>query len=230
MRSRTASCRGRLAREKTSPPAGKQRAYVATEAQVWALYHAFPERLRAAVLLGAFLGARDAEACGLRMDDLDLMRGVWQPTAQYPAEPLKTEKSRTAVPFGNALALELSAHVGETEGLRRGDWFLCNEWGAQLAPCALQRAMRAARVKVPGLPPAFRFQDLRHYYASMLIASGADVKVVRARMRHASAKTTLDTYSHLWPDSDDSTRAVIDAAMTARAEALADSLRTEAGS
>ncbi len=38
------------------------------------------------------------------------------------------------------------------------------------------------------------------------------MKLVQARMRHASAKTTLDTYSHLWPDSDDSTRAAIDAA------------------
>ena len=35
--------------------------------------------------------------------------------------------------------------------------------------------------------------------ASLLIASGADVKVVQARLRHASAKTTLDTYGHLWP-------------------------------
>ena len=59
----------------------------------------------------------------------------------------------------------------------------------------------------------------------MLIASGADVKVVQARLRHASAKTTLDTYSHLWPDSDDSTRAAIDSAMTARA----DYLRTAGG-
>lgn len=114
-----------------------------------------------------------------------------------------------------------------TEGLRRDEWFLCNKWGEQLGPWALQRAMRTARAKVPGLPTGFRFQDLRHYFASMLIASGADVKVVQARMRHASAKTTLDTYSHLWPDSDDSTRAAIDAAMTARAESLADHLRTE---
>jgi integrase len=50
--------------------------------------------------------------------------------------------------------------------------------------------------------PGFRFHDLRHYFASLLIASGADVKVVQARLRHASAKTTLDTYGHLWPDSD----------------------------
>jgi integrase len=61
----------------------------------------------------------------------------------------------------------------------------------------------------------------------MLIASGADAKVVQKRLRHASAKTTLDTYAHLWPDSDDSTRAAIDVVMTARAEILADSLRTQ---
>jgi NAD(P)-dependent dehydrogenase (short-subunit alcohol dehydrogenase family) len=46
----------------------------------------------------------------------------------------------------------------------------------------------------------FGFHDLRHFYASLLIASGANVKVVQARLRHASASTTLDTYSHLWPD------------------------------
>jgi integrase len=73
---------------------------------------------------------------------------------------------------------------------------------------------------VPGLPAAFRFHDLRHYLASLLIASGADVKVVQARLRHASARTTLDTYGHLWPDSDDSTRAAIEAVMAARADCL----------
>ncbi|HVE29423.1 MAG TPA: hypothetical protein VNC80_05115, partial [Mycobacteriales bacterium] len=59
-----------------------------------------------------------------------------------------------------------------------------------------------------------------------LIASGADVKVVQSRLRHASAKTTLDTYSHLWPDADESTRAAVGAVLTARA----DSLRTDTGS
>lgn len=76
--------------------------------------------------------------------------------------------------------------------------------------------MRWARANVSGLPPAFGFHDLRHYLASMLIASGADVKVVQARLRHASARTTLDTYAHLWPDSDESTRSAIDAVMQAR--------------
>jgi hypothetical protein len=54
----------------------------------------------------------------------------------------------------------------------------------------------------------------------MLIASGADVEVVRARLRHASAKTTLNTYAHLWPDIDESTRAAIDSVVAARADYL----------
>jgi integrase len=47
-----------------------------------------------------------------------------------------------------------------------------------------------------------------------LIASGADVKVVQHRLRHASAKTTLDTYGHLWPDRDESTRTAVEQAMS----------------
>jgi hypothetical protein len=34
----------------------------------------------------------------------------------------------------------------------------------------------------------------------------------------ASAKTTLDTYGHIWPDRDESTRAAVDAVIAARAE------------
>jgi integrase len=80
--------------------------------------------------------------------------------------------------------------------------------------------MRVARVKVPGLPDGFRYHDLRHYLASLLIASGADVKTVQARLRHASAMTTLDTYGHLWPDRDESTRAATEAVFPARADYL----------
>src|SRR5215467_13010621 len=43
----------------------------------------------------------------------------------------------------------------------------------------------------------------------------ADVKTVQARLRHASAKTTLDTYGDIWPDRDESARAAVDAVVTA---------------
>jgi integrase len=35
------------------------------------------------------------------------------------------------------------------------------------------------------------------YQAAFLLASTADTKNVQVRMRHASARTTLDTYGHL---------------------------------
>lgn len=58
-----------------------------------------------------------------------------------------------------------------------------------------------------------RFHELRHFYASTLIADGQSVKVVQARLGHATAAETLDTYSHLWPDDEDRTRAALDAAL-----------------
>ena len=84
---------------RTSPAAGKQRAYVASTEHVWVLHDAMPEHLRPAILLGAFAGLRLAEACGLRVADVDFMRGVVSAVVQYPAQPLKTETSRTAVPM-----------------------------------------------------------------------------------------------------------------------------------
>lgn len=201
---------------RTSPPRAKQRPYVATTEQIWALYAAVPERLRAAILLGAFAGLRKAESAGLRVADVDFMRGIVNPTVQYPAEPLKTETSRTPVPIPRSLANVLSAHVARWPS----DHLLCDEHGEQVGPWLLDRAVRAARGQVDGLPTGFRYQDLRHYYASLLIASGANVKVVQARLRHASATTTLDTYSHLWPDSDDATRTAVETVLVARADYL----------
>ncbi len=82
---------------------------------------------------------------------------------------------------------------------------------------------------IEGLPDEFSFHDLRHYFASLLIASGADIKTVQARMRHALATTTLNTYGHLWPDADESTRAAIGAVIAERmdsSETAAYDLRT----
>ena len=49
-------------------------------------------------------------------------------------------------------------------------------------------------------------------------------------MRHASARTTLDTYGHLWPDADESTRAAIGTVIAERMDSMesaADPLRTQ---
>jgi integrase len=137
---------------------------------------------------------------------------------------LKSDTSRTPIPVPRELALELSAAVAAGEGLT----IVTNEIGRAAGPWAIERAMRETRGQVDGLPARLRFHDLRHYFASLLIASGLDVKTVQARMRHASAKTTLDTYSHLWPDRDESSRAAVAAVYAERSESAAYPLRTRA--
>ena len=201
---------------RTSSGTGKQRPYVATTEQVWALYNAVPAGIRQAILLGAHAGLRRAEAAALRTEDVDFIRGVVSPAIQWPNEPLKSHTSKTPIPIPNELSLELSATFTRGRGLT----IVTAEDGRPIAgPWAIERAVRDARSKVEGLPTEFRFHDLRHYFASLLIASGLDVKVVQARLRHASAKTTLDTYGHLWPDKDESSRAAVAAVYAARPHA-----------
>lgn len=57
-----------------------------------------------------------------------------------------------------------------------------------------------------------RFHELRHFYVSRLIEAGASVRVVQDRVGHEpGSPETLRVYAHLWPDSDERTRAAIDA-------------------
>jgi hypothetical protein len=51
------------------------------------------------------------------------------------------------------------------------------------------------------------------------------VKTVQRRLGHATAAETLDTYAHLWPDSDDRTRDAIDAVLQPTTEPARPRLR-----
>jgi integrase len=42
-----------------------------------------------------------------------------------------------------------------------------------------------------------RFHDLRHTYASLLLAQGENVKYIRTKLRHSSPIVTLNVYAHL---------------------------------
>ncbi len=201
---------------RTAPRTGAQKAYVATTAQVWALYDAMPGHLRPAILLGALAGLRTGEVVGLRVTDVDFEAGVVHPVQQEGGEPLKTAESRTPLPIPRELVVELAAAVD----YYGGDYVVTDGTGRQTSTAAIERAIRLARVKIDGLPENFRFHDLRHYFASLLIASGLDVKLVQHRLRHSSAATTLDVYSHLWPDTDESARSAVGAVLTARVDPL----------
>lgn len=171
------------------------------------------------VVLAAGTGLRQGEAFGLVVDRVDFLRRTLRVDQQLSLvaglgphlTPPKTEASRRTIALPNVVVSALVAHLvafpvgpeglvftnDKGEGIRRGRF---NE--------AWHRAIAGA-----GLPPGPHFQDLRHYYASLLIRHGESVKVVQARLGHASASETLDTYANLWPDSEDRPRQAIDSVL-----------------
>lgn len=78
------------------------------------------------------------------------------------------------------------------------------------------------------LPLSTTTHDLRHHFASVLLAAGESVIAVAERLGHEDAALVLTTYGHLIPGADDRTRKAIDAAWTAEVE-LADEAVTAPG-
>jgi integrase len=134
----------------------------------------------------------------------------------------KTRSSVRTVPMPQVVVDALAAHIAAYPPGEHGLLFT-NTRGGMPNRDDMARAFRAAALEA-GAPDGTRLHDLRHYYASLLIRHGESVKVVQARLGHASATETLDTYSHLWPDAEDLTRSAVDDVLGA---AVADSSRTE---
>lgn len=189
-----------------------------------AIAAALPGRYRAAVYVGAGLGLRPGEIWGLTVEDVDFLRSLVHVRRQLDERgqlvALKTAASYRTVPLPESVKTRLAAHLAAS-GRRDGLVFV-GEKGGPVNRGVFHAAWTAAR-KAVGVP-TLKLHDLRHAYASALIASGESVKTVQTRLGHGSAALTLDTYSHLWPDSDDKTRAAVDAFLSAGA----DSMRTGA--
>ena len=61
--------------------------------------------------------------------------------------------------------------------------------------------------------PGVRFHDLRHFFASMLIAQGESAKYVCDQMGHSSIQVTFDIYGHLFPQAKQEASARLSRAM-----------------
>ena len=157
-------------------------------------------------------------AFGLTVEHLDLLRRQIRVelqlvfiTGEPEFGPPKTAASRRVVPIPNILVDALAGHLSAF-GPGANNLVFTDEEGAPL-----RRNRFLAKVWRPAMtaseaPNGTVFHDPRHYYASLLIHAGESVKTVQARLGDASAIKTLDTYGHLWPDSEDRTRSAIDAA------------------
>ncbi|MFF2959644.1 tyrosine-type recombinase/integrase [Streptomyces sp. NPDC057963] len=211
----------------TLPPTSDEEVTPPTVAQVEAMARVMPPYIRAAIVTLAGSGLRIGELLGLKVSDVDFKAGTIRVERQRLQSgkigPPKTAKSRRAVPVGEVVTDALLAHLAARPSK---EWLFTMEEGKPLnyrrwktewscARKALQAAENGAAeregraVELPHMVT----HDLRHFYASALIAGGASVKQVQLVLGHASAVITLRIYAHLWPGEEDRTRAVMDAVL-----------------
>lgn len=84
----------------------------------------------------------------------------------------------------------------------------------------------ASHTEAADVAEEYTLHDLRHFYASALIAAGCDVVTVQRALGHQSAQIALGVYAHLWSTAEDRTRSAAADLMQEVIGGFADSLRT----
>jgi integrase len=112
--------------------------------------------------------------------------------------------SERTIYLADALVEIVTAHVACLPGHEANRWLFPGENGNPPHQNSVGYWWRKTRRD--GGHPTIKLHDLRHFYASGLIAAGCDVVTVQRALGHSSATVTLNTYAHLWPTAEDRTR------------------------
>lgn len=172
------------------------------------------DRLGAVFVTVLGLGLRQGEALALCWEDMDLesrtlaVEGALKRvdgTLQRLAP--KTASSRRRMPMPEFVASELQRHrVRQLESRllagsrwRETGYVFTTTVGTPLdGPTVTKHLHRFLRQA--GLPD-LTFHDLRHQFASLLLAGGESLKVVSELLGHQDSALTLRTYSHVLPEA-----------------------------
>lgn len=153
------------------------------------------ERFQPFIALCTFAGLRLGEAAGVQLGDVDFLRKSLRVSRQVQrvnggAIDVRPPK------YGSERVVYLAdSLVNAPHQNTVGYW-----WRKTLRDAGLT---------------GIKLHNLRHFYASGLIAAGCDVVTVQRSLGHAKATTTLNTYAHLWPTAEDRTRKAAESIMSA---------------
>lgn len=160
----------------------------------------------------AHCGLRRGEVCALRWADLNddatlsiERQLVTTPTGVIEDTP-KSEASGRTVAIGKAGVDVLKAHrVAQAErhmawGLGQASGYMFTQYdGKPYNPNRITKLFREL-VAEADLPP-IRLHDLRHTAASLMLASGQDMKVVSTVLGHSDITVTANIYASVYEDA-----------------------------
>jgi integrase len=192
------------------------------------------ERLEALYVLAVHCGLREGELLALRWEDADL---------EAPKPALLVRRTLTRGEDGRGWVVGASTKSGKGRRVRltrravvalkdhrkrqleermrlAGLWsdqslVFPNETGSLFNPSNLRnRSFKRIKAR-SGVREDLRFHDLRHTCATLLLSEDVNAKVVSEMLGHASITITLNTYSHVLPDMQDSAADAMEAALGA---------------
>ena len=179
---------------------------IATPEQVEALYEATPRHWAIMVLLAAWCQLRRGECLGLQRRDIEwhddgsatlhVRRQLNSNTGDYSSD-LKSEAGKRSISVPKIMRDRLEEHLRENVAL---------EAKAPLVPTNIRGSVPLSNTRwgyvwmdtrdaVPGLPPRFRFHDLRHAGLTIFAQEGATLAELMRRGGHSDIRVVL-RYQH----------------------------------
>ena len=152
-----------------------------------------PTRDRAVLELLYSAGLRNAEAAGIRLDDLDLRGGIVRIMG-------KGRKERLAIVGSHARAA-LDAWIATRRGRAKAgheQWLFLNRLGTKLTSRSLNRVLERWIVRAD-LPANTTPHTLRHTFATHLLERGATLREVQELLGHRHLSST-QIYTHVSPE------------------------------
>jgi integrase len=133
--------------------------------------------------------------------------------------PPKTKKSARMLNVPKVLLDKLRDHRTQQlkERLAAGtNWqdhnlVFCSSVATPVEPRNVRRKLDAIMDKKMRY---FRLHDLRHFFTSLLLAQGVELKIVSELLGHSSIQITSDIYAHILPKVKEQTMDVMNAILT----------------
>lgn len=150
--------------------------------------------LQLAIKLSAYMGLRRSELCALTWDDIDLKNRklkinkgkVMDSKGKYIVKGTKTTNSTRTLDIPLVVLKDLEAIEDKTGDL------------LSLVPNHMHKPFKKA-IQQAGIND-FRFHDLRHYYASVMLSLGVPDKYAMERMGHSTSNMLKTVYQHTFEE------------------------------
>lgn len=149
-------------------------------------------------------GLRPQEWAALRWLDVDLAAGTLRVQRTIQAGEVTEAVAKTRHSLRTVLLQDRAVEVlrGLPTPLRRDQFLFTDESGNRINTASFRRNVFNAAVTAAGLSPRSP-KEMRHTFATLALARGAQLQDVARQLGHTDIKTTLDYYVRWLPAMDE---------------------------